>query len=135
MEELKKKSGYTLKWVVEYKNNSNANSFPSVRGEYLIALRGVALRGLQKNKIDLVNVCLSPGITSFTYLSNKMPIPSIKSFFVRTINCVEDFSDKLEYFYLDLNKKEDINVNIVGADGEKIEDVKGCLIFDVVEVQ
>ena len=118
------------KWVVEL---NKTVEFPWKRGKYSIALQSVQLENLNDVGIrsKLINICVSPKITDSTYLPNKIPVPAIKSYFVKGNKSINDYSECKEYVTIDLSGTDILDFYVLDIAGQPVPRLTGFLILDV----
>jgi hypothetical protein len=81
--------------------------------------------------VGLVNICVSPKVHTPTYLPGKIPVPSIKSCFVKSNVEILDFSQCMEFFTIDLNGTDVLNFYVLDVTGQLMPHIDGALVIDV----
>jgi hypothetical protein len=106
--------------------------FPWERGTYDIGVQCMELNNLgEEGTVKLVNICVSPKVSTTTYLPNKIPVPSIKSCFVKENNEIVKFSENIEFFEINLNGTDILKFYITDIGGNILEYVSGTLVLNV----
>lgn len=127
--DFQKRNGLSIKWVVNLEDKDRF--FPGKRTHYAIALRSVNLQG--EDLDTLVHICTAPQVNVMTFLPNRSSISALRSCVVRGNKLLKDFSESMDFFNIDLTSSN-INVNIADMNGKEMTNVKGSLIFDVIEL-
>ena len=128
-------SGSGLRWALNVDGGERWGRFPGNRGFYAVGLKMIALKNLGMSH-TVAHLVINPTINSKTYIDMGQSRPPrvekiLRSFVIGAdFSVAHDFSDTMEYFTMDLNSTDLVNLRIVGHDGEKLTLGHGCCVLD-----
>ena len=130
VQKLEEKTGFDFSLI--YFVNSTPQTFPLERGKYKCAVKAVSIKGVKNGQNKLVFICVTPKVANLTYVGN-IALSALKTLYVRSDTANKDFSDKMEYFILNLEDRSDVDIFFLDALGNKMTGVEGFIHLDVFE--
>jgi len=129
-------SGSDLKWTFKIDEGQGQARFPGNRGFYGVSLKMIALKNLGITH-SVAHLITNPAVNSKTYMDMGQTRPPgvekiLRSFVVGGDDSVAvDFSDSMEYFIMDLNSTDLVNLIIVGPDGQTLVTAQGHCVMNI----
>lgn len=116
---------------------NSTTPFPHVGepGKLKIGLREIVLTGfpIVEDDTEFAHICISPAVNIRTYLPNRAPLSSVKTFTIDGPRVSKNFSQEMEFFQIDSRDQSFIRVEVVDNKSHTLV-VSGVLLFDLYAI-
>ncbi len=128
-------SGLDHKWTLSIDRGTVTSRWPGKRGYYEAGVKLVSLSCAEDAR--MIHLVTEPATTVPTYItegSSHRAVYPLRTLVKKTEKVIADFSDSMEYFVLDLNSTDSMNLSCLGEDGQLLSSTEGVCMLELKQV-